>query len=78
MLAYFVVGPCSGVDREAAVGRDRQQEEAQRADAQAAVESGEATTYSSSDAEGTPASDGGTLASDEALNALREKLAGRS
>ena len=40
-------------------------------DADAAVESGEASSYSSQ------TEDSGTLASDEALAALREKLAGR-
>ena len=47
-------------------------EDAQKADADAAVESGEATSYTSEAPER-----GGTLASDEALAALREKLAGR-
>jgi small subunit ribosomal protein S1 len=64
--------------RERFEAHRRQQEEAQKADAQAAVESGEATSYSSADSESAAPSDGGTLASDEALNALREKLAGRS
>src|SRR5581483_10004712 len=59
--------------RERFEAHRKQMEEAQKADQQAAVEAGEATSYSSSDAEtpGTTA-DGGTLASDEALNALRE------
>jgi small subunit ribosomal protein S1 len=51
----------------------KQLEEAQRADAAAASEAGEASSYSSE----APADNGGTLASDEALAALREKLAGR-
>jgi len=46
---------------------------AQKADAEAAVETGDATSYSSE----PPAETSGTLASDEALAALREKLAGR-
>ena len=46
--------------------------DAQRADAEAAAEVGEATSYSSEAAENN-----GTLATDEALAALREKLAGR-
>ena len=40
---------------------------------QAEVEAGEATSYSS---EPTATEDGGSLASDEALQALREKLTG--
>jgi small subunit ribosomal protein S1 len=58
--------------RERFEAHRRQQEDAQRADAAAATEAGEATSYTSD----APA-DGGTLASDEALAALREKLAGR-
>jgi small subunit ribosomal protein S1 len=58
--------------RERFEAHKKQLEEAQKADQQAATEAGEATTYSSD----APA-DGGTLASDEALAALREKLAGR-
>ncbi|MCL2779990.1 MAG: 30S ribosomal protein S1 [Actinomycetia bacterium] len=50
----------------------KQLDEAHRADAEAAAEAGEATSYSSQAPENT-----GTLASDEALAALREKLAGR-
>jgi small subunit ribosomal protein S1 len=50
----------------------KQLADAQRADAEAAVEVGEATSYSSEAAENN-----GTLATDEALAALREKLAGR-
>jgi small subunit ribosomal protein S1 len=54
----------------------KQQEEAAKAE----VEAGEATSYSSdsSDVEGAEAGegDGGSLASDEALQALREKLTG--
>ena len=45
----------------------------QQAEAKAAeAEAGEATSYSSE----APAADGGSLASDEALQALREKLTG--
>jgi small subunit ribosomal protein S1 len=58
--------------RERFEAHKRQLEEAQKADAQAAVEAGEATSYTSEAPENN-----GTLASDEALNALREKLAGR-
>jgi small subunit ribosomal protein S1 len=58
--------------RERFEAHKRQLEEAQKADAAAAADAGEATSYSSE----APA-DGGTLASDEALAALREKLAGR-
>ncbi len=47
----------------------KQMSEAQEADQAAAVESGEATTYSSDSGE-----DEGSLASDEALQALRDKL----
>jgi small subunit ribosomal protein S1 len=43
--------------------------------AQAEVEAGEATSYSSGGTE-TETTDGGSLASDEALQALREKLTG--
>ncbi len=50
----------------------KQLSDAQRADAEAAAEVGEATSYSSEAAENN-----GTLATDEALAALREKLAGR-
>jgi len=59
--------------RERFEAHRKQLEDAQRADAEAAVESGEATSYSSE----APADTSGTLASDEALAALREKLAGR-
>jgi small subunit ribosomal protein S1 len=59
--------------RERFEAHRKQLEEAQKADAAAAAEAGEATSYSSDQ----PAQDGGTLASDEALAALREKLAGR-
>jgi small subunit ribosomal protein S1 len=57
--------------RERFEAHKRQLEQAQKADADAAAEAGEASSYSS------PAADSGTLASDEALAALREKLAGR-
>jgi small subunit ribosomal protein S1 len=46
----------------------KQQQEARKADAEA----GQATSYSSE----APAQDGGSLASDEALQALRDKLTG--
>ncbi len=59
--------------RERFEAHRKQLEDAQRADAEAAVETGEATSYSSE----APADTSGTLASDEALAALREKLAGR-
>lgn len=49
----------------------KQMVEAQEADHAAAVESGEATSYSSDSGEGE-----GSLASDEALQALRDKLTG--
>ncbi|MGH3025300.1 MAG: S1 RNA-binding domain-containing protein, partial [Gaiellaceae bacterium] len=58
--------------RERFEAHRKQQEEAQKADAEAATENGEASSYTS-DAPETS----GTLASDEALAALREKLAGR-
>jgi small subunit ribosomal protein S1 len=58
--------------RERFEAHKKQLEEAQKADADAAGEAGEASSYSSA-AEDTS----GTLASDEALAALREKLAGR-
>ncbi|MDP3891361.1 MAG: 30S ribosomal protein S1, partial [Nocardioides sp.] len=56
----------------------KQQAEAKKADAEA----GEATSYSSggdtevAETKGAPAETGGSLASDEALQALREKLTG--
>jgi small subunit ribosomal protein S1 len=50
----------------------KQVEDAQRADAEAAAEAGESSSYTSATPENS-----GTLASDEALAALREKLAGR-
>jgi small subunit ribosomal protein S1 len=59
--------------RERFEAHRKQLEDAQRADAEAAAETGEATSYSSE----APADTSGTLASDEALAALREKLAGR-
>jgi small subunit ribosomal protein S1 len=59
--------------RERFEAHKKQLEEAQKADADAAIETGDATSYSSE----APADSSGTLASDEALAALREKLAGR-
>ncbi len=59
--------------RERFEAHKRQLEGAQKADAEAAIESGEVSSYSSE----APAETSGTLASDEALAALREKLAGR-
>jgi len=59
--------------RERFEAHKKQLEDAQKADAEAAVETGDATSYSSE----PPAETSGTLASDEALAALREKLAGR-
>jgi small subunit ribosomal protein S1 len=59
--------------RERFEAHKKQLEDAQKADAEAATENGEATTYSSE----APEETSGTLASDEALAALREKLAGR-
>ncbi|MCW2604589.1 MAG: binding domain protein [Pseudonocardiales bacterium] len=50
----------------------KQVTDAQKADAEAATEGGESTSYTSSTDDA-----GGTLASDEALAALRERLAGR-
>src|SRR5947208_4902075 len=58
--------------RERFEAHKKQLEDAQKADAQAAVESGDATSYTSEQPENS-----GTLASDEALAALREKLGGR-
>jgi small subunit ribosomal protein S1 len=58
--------------RERFEAHRKQQEEAQKADADAATENGEASSYTSDAPENA-----GTLASDEALAALREKLAGR-
>jgi small subunit ribosomal protein S1 len=60
--------------RERFEAHKKQLEDAQKADADAAVEAGEASSYSS---DAPPAENGGTLATDEALAALREKLAGR-
>jgi small subunit ribosomal protein S1 len=49
----------------------------QQADAaKAEVEAGEATSYSSGNDTASTESEGGSLASDEALQALREKLTG--
>jgi len=59
--------------RERFEAHRKQLEEAQKADADAATEAGESTSYSSE----APEDAGGSLASDEALAALREKLAGR-
>jgi small subunit ribosomal protein S1 len=58
--------------RERFEAHRKQLAQAQKADAEAAAEVGEATSYVSDE----PATNG-TLASDEALAALREKLAGR-
>src|SRR5881227_468756 len=58
--------------RERFEAHKKQLAQAQKADAEAAAEAGEATSYVSE--ENTT---NGTLASDEALAALREKLAGR-
>jgi small subunit ribosomal protein S1 len=71
--------------RERFEAHRKQLVDAQKADAEAATESGEATSYTSDTAaasavvegEATDESAGGTLASDEALAALREKLTGR-
>src|SRR6185437_2863207 len=57
--------------RERFEAHRKQLEEAQKADAEAATEAGEASSYTSE----APADTSGTLASDEALAALREKLA---
>src|SRR5437899_6924512 len=59
--------------RERFEAHKKQQEDAQKADAAAVSEAGESTSYTSD----APDDGGGTLASDEALAALREKLAGR-
>jgi small subunit ribosomal protein S1 len=59
--------------RERFEAHKRQLEGAQKADAEAAIETGDVSSYSSE----APAETSGTLASDEALAALREKLAGR-
>ncbi len=59
--------------RERFEAHKKQLEDAQKADADAATETGDATSYSSE----APVDTSGTLASDEALAALREKLAGR-
>ncbi|MDQ2796134.1 MAG: S1 RNA-binding domain-containing protein, partial [Actinomycetota bacterium] len=64
--------------RERFEAHKKQLEGAQKADADAASDTGESTSYSSDAAVGeAPAEGGGSLASDEALAALREKLAGR-
>ena len=55
-------------------GDVKQQAEAKQAD----VEHGEATSYSSEGETPEETTDGGSLASDEALQALREKLTGGS
>jgi small subunit ribosomal protein S1 len=54
----------------------KQVTEAQKAEADAGTETGNASTYSSEAPEETEETAGGTLASDEALAALREKLTG--
>jgi len=58
--------------RERFEAHKKQLEDAQKADADAAVEAGDASSYTSEVPETS-----GSLASDEALAALREKLAGR-
>ncbi len=65
--------------RERFEAHRKQSDDAQKADADAASDSGESTSYSSDAAQvaEAPAEGGGSLASDEALAALREKLAGR-
>jgi small subunit ribosomal protein S1 len=57
--------------RERFEAHKKQLSEAQKADADAATETGDASSYTSE------TDSGGSLASDEALAALREKLAGR-
>jgi small subunit ribosomal protein S1 len=61
------------IARERFEAHKKQQEDAQKADAEAVIEGGESTSYSSD----APDDTSGSLASDEALAALREKLAGR-
>jgi small subunit ribosomal protein S1 len=61
--------------RERFEAHKKQLEDAQKADAEAVSEGGDASSYSSEAS--APADNSGTLASDEALAALREKLAGR-
>jgi small subunit ribosomal protein S1 len=74
--------------RERFEAHRKQQGDAQKADADAASGAGEATSYTSDTASASadedgetgapePEAAGGTLASDEALAALREKLTGR-
>ena len=63
--------------RELFEAHRKQATDAQTADAAAATESGDATSYSSGGAAAESEDTGGSLASDEALAALREKLAGR-
>ena len=71
--------------RERFEAHRKQQGDAQKADADAASGAGEATSYTSDTADAAvaegdtaaPEVAGGTLASDEALAALREKLTGR-
>ncbi|MDT4906887.1 MAG: small subunit ribosomal protein, partial [Pseudonocardiales bacterium] len=58
--------------RERFEAHRKQQEDAKKADAEAVTEGGEASSYTSE----APETEG-SLASDEALAALREKLAGR-
>jgi small subunit ribosomal protein S1 len=58
--------------RERFEAHKKQLQDAQKADADASVETGDASSYTSEAPES-----GGSLASDEALAALREKLAGR-
>ena len=53
-----------------------QLKKAAEAEAEAAVEGATGTSYSSAPASGAPAESGGSLASDEQLAALREKLSG--
>ena len=63
--------------RELFEAHRKQATDAQTADAAAASETGESTSYSSGAAPAETDDGGGSLASDEALAALREKLAGR-
>jgi small subunit ribosomal protein S1 len=55
----------------------KQVEEAQKAETEAAAESGNASSYSSEAPAASTEEEGGALASDEALAALREKLTGQ-
>ena len=78
-LTLLVLGPLAWFGCQTIVRIGTEADEARRYVAEAAkaeVEAGEATSYSSGGSDTDTSESGGSLASDEALQALREKLTG--